>query len=68
VTAKERSVAAALAIEFDDRPLRRALVLHHPLDLERARFALDVAERRRRRDQAAAASDAASEAGSSPSG
>lgn len=49
MTSRDRTVAAALAITFDDRAARRHLVLQHPLDLERARFALDVADRRLRK-------------------
>lgn len=49
MTSRDRTVAAALAIAFDDRAARRHLVLQHPLDLERARFALDVADRRLRK-------------------
>ena len=58
MTSRDRTVAAALAITFDDRAARRHLVLQHPLDLERARFALDVADRRMRRNAAAAADQA----------
>jgi hypothetical protein len=49
VTSTERTVAAALAITFDDHRVRRELVLHHPVELERARLALDVLARRERR-------------------
>lgn len=45
----ERAVTAALAITFDDRPMRRALALRHPEALERARLALALLERRERR-------------------
>ncbi|MBW8824965.1 MAG: hypothetical protein JF603_01245 [Acidobacteria bacterium] len=45
----DRSVAAALAIAFDDRAVRRHLALRYPLDLERAKLALDIADRRERR-------------------
>ena len=50
MTASERTVAAALAITFDDRDMRRALALRHPVALERARRALDLLERRQARD------------------
>jgi hypothetical protein len=42
----ERTVAAALAITFDDRRVRRQLALRHPEALERARLALDLLDRR----------------------
>ena len=42
----ERAVAAALAITFDDRRMRRQLALNHPEALERARLALDLLDRR----------------------
>lgn len=46
MTSSDRAVAAALAITFDDRRLRRELALRHPEALERARLALDLLERR----------------------
>lgn len=46
MTSSDRAVAAALAITFDDRRVRRELTLHHPEALERARLALEVLERR----------------------
>jgi hypothetical protein len=49
VTSRDRTVAAALAITFDDRATRRHLALKYPLDLDRARLALDIADRRERR-------------------
>jgi hypothetical protein len=49
MTTSERAVAAALAITFDDRAIRRQLALRHPDALERARRALDLLERRDRR-------------------
>ena len=49
MTSSERTVAAALAITFDDRRVRRELALHHPEALERARRALDLLERRQAR-------------------
>ena len=57
MTSRDRTVAAALAITFNDRAARRHLVLQHPLDLERARFALDVADRRLRKRQAEVEAD-----------
>ena len=42
----ERAVAAALAITFDDRHMRRQLTLRHPEALERARLALELLDRR----------------------
>ena len=42
----ERAVAAALAITFDDRRMRRQLALRHPEALERARLALELLDRR----------------------
>jgi hypothetical protein len=50
MTARERAVAAALAITFDDRAMRRHLVLRHRAAVERAQVALDVVERRRHRE------------------
>jgi hypothetical protein len=50
MTGRERTVAAALAITFDDRAVRRHLVLRHPGHVERARVALDVVERRSRQE------------------
>lgn len=51
MTDRERTVAAALAITFDDRAVRRHLTLRHPRDVERAKVALDVVERRARRER-----------------
>ena len=51
MTERDRTVAAALAITFDDRRVRRHLTLRHPVDVERAKVALDVVERRARRDR-----------------
>jgi hypothetical protein len=45
----DRAVAAALAITFDDRSMRRQLTLRHPEALERARLALELLERREAR-------------------
>jgi len=45
----ERQAAAALAITFDDRHMRRQLALHHPEALERARLALALVDRREAR-------------------
>jgi hypothetical protein len=45
----ERAVAAALAITFDDRRMRRQLALCHPEALERARLALELLDRREAR-------------------
>jgi hypothetical protein len=45
----EATVAATLAITFDDRVARRRLALRHPAELERARLALEHLDRRQRR-------------------
>jgi hypothetical protein len=50
MTTADRAVAAALAITFEDRAMRRAILLRDPGALERARLALDVLDRRVRRD------------------
>jgi TfoX/Sxy family transcriptional regulator of competence genes len=47
----ERAVAAALAITFDDRAMRRQLTLRHPEALERARLALELLDRREARSK-----------------
>ena len=49
MTSSARAAAAALAITFDDRNVRRQLVLQDPVSLERARLALDLLARRERR-------------------
>jgi hypothetical protein len=46
-----RVVAAAVAITFDDRDVRRRLVLEDPAALERARLALALLDRRARAPQ-----------------
>jgi hypothetical protein len=53
----ERAMAAALAITFDDARMRRQLALRHPEALERARWAIELLERRERRVAAAKADD-----------
>ena len=52
MTTSDRAVAAALAITFDDRRVRRHLTLRDPDVLERARLALELIERREAREAA----------------
>ena len=52
MTSRDRSGAAALAITFEDKVVRRHLARRYPLDLERAKLALEIAERRERRLEA----------------
>ena len=42
---RKHDVAAALAISQDDKRLRRELLLKDPMALDRARHALELAER-----------------------
>ena len=46
MTTSDRAVAAALAITFDDRHVRRHLALRDPEALARARMALELLDRR----------------------
>jgi len=42
---RKHDVAAALAISQDDKRLRRELLLRDPMAIDRARHALELAER-----------------------